>query len=47
MKCIFLIPSDIKSYIYQYNTIRIKKETANVWEHTNGNIVTIANVVDL
>ena len=27
--------------------IRIKKETANVWEHTNGNIATIANVVDL
>ena len=26
---------------------RIEKETANVWEHTNGNNATIANVVDL
>ena len=42
-----LIPSDIKFCIYYYNMIRIKKETANVWEHTNDNIATIANVVDL
>ena len=27
--------------------IRIKQKTANVWEHTNGNIVNIAIVVNV
>ena len=50
--CVLAVPFEIHwttkvTNKYKYNTIGIKKEIANVWEHTNGNIVIIANVVYL
>ena len=47
VKCNSLVPSDILCCIYWYNTIRVKKDAPNVWDHTNGNNATITNFVAL
>ena len=40
-----LFPADISFHIYYHHMVKIKKETANIWEYNVGNKGNIANFV--